>query len=358
MDKRIGIVGTRGLPPKYGGFETWADQLQTGLGSRFDFVIVGEKGTRVSDYDYKCDYREVSLMKGKATVIYYLLSLLRVKDCDVILVVGLGAAWLYPLRVFFSKKILITNIDGLEWKRSRFNRVGRLILRLYEHLAVSFSDYVVSDSTGITTYLQNTYGSSVSRKIRQIEYAAPKMNYRVQNNENYKYSLLVARLVPENNIEMIANAYNLSSIDYKLLIVGNVDNDYFKNTLNKYTSDKVEFIGGVYDKSKLTGLRIHAEFSFHGHSVGGTNPSLLEAMVAGRPIIAHDNEFNRATLSSTGMFFKDVGDLRDLLNDIHVNKSLDFWNLGNKLRNLANEQFSEEIINKKYEDFFNELKFH
>jgi len=175
---------------------------------------------------------------------------------------------------------IVTNMDGLEWKRTKFNPTVQRFLRKAEAWAVRNSDALVADSTGIQDYLQKeyqvastfiAYGAEVYSQVPEDEL----INYNVAKNS---YFLLIARLEPENNVEVILDGYAKSKSTLPFLVIGNHQTAFGNYLKQKFEAVKsIRFLGGIYDLQKLNQLRANCKFYFHGHTVGGTNPSLLEA---------------------------------------------------------------------------------
>jgi glycosyltransferase involved in cell wall biosynthesis len=210
-------------------------------------------------------------------------------------------------------------MDGLEWKRSKYSKPVRLFLRFAERLAVKYSHYHVADSIGIQQYLKLKYNIEST----YLPYGSFVFeNYDQKIIEDYKlkpfaYNILVARMEPENHIEEIIEAHILSETDKPLVLVGN----YLKTKFGRYLFEKYKnrtnilFLGGIYDQFRLNNLRYFSNLYFHGHSVGGTNPSLLEAMGSNCLICAHNNPFNQTILGSEAFYFKGSNDLADIIKN-------------------------------------------
>lgn len=306
----IAIVGTRGIPNAYGGFEQFAEYLATGL---------VERGHQVTVYlpDFHAykepTYRGVRLKRkpsperwlGGAANLLYDYACLKDAVCSgeqVMLACGPGAT--VPTGLMrLGKTLLVTNMDGIEWRRAKWNGAIRRLVRWMEGFATRRSHHLVADNIGIQSFLQEAYGAPSTF----IPYGAdlvgpldpgPLAGYGLVPGG---YGMLVARLEPENNIEMILDGWCLSASAKPFLVIGNAATPYGAKLRQKYRdAAHIRFIGGIYDKSLLDALRQHAWVYCHGHSVGGTNPSLLEAMACGATIFAHDNPFNRSVLAAGG----------------------------------------------------------
>jgi len=218
-------------------------------------------------------------------------------------------------------------MDGLEWKRTQYSKPVRGFIRKAEALAAKYADYMVADSIGIQSHILNTYNqSSIYIPYASEPFYNPTSSVLSQFLlQPYSYYLAVSRLEPENNIEMVIQGYLDSKRDCDLVVVGTI-NSFGSRLKKKYACDKIKFIGPVYNKNVLNNLRYFSGLHFHGHSVGGTNPSLLEAMACQANIAAHDNIFNRAVLEDGGEYFttnKEITriiDSRSYLNDEQESK--------------------------------------
>ena len=217
----------------------------------------------------------------------------------------------------------LVNMDGLEWKRTKYNRLTRTFLKKAEGLAVKHADRLIADSPAIAYYINNKF----SKKATYIPYGASSFNdpdpglLKKFSVNPFEYSMLVARMEPENNIETIIKGFLEADQNEYLLIVGNPSNAFGKKMVNNYKDQRIRFAGTIYDTGTLNNLRYHSRIYFHGHSVGGTNPSLLEAMACNCNIIAHDNEFNRAVLGSCADYFSSDTSLANCIREFNANKS-------------------------------------
>ena len=337
MELKIAILGTRGVPNNYGGFEHIAGWLARGLvqkghqltvynSSRHPYQRKEWQGVRIT-HCFDPEY-----LVGMAGQFIYDLNCImdaRKKNYDIILMLGYtsSSVWgfLYP-----KKAITITNMDGLEWKRTKYSKPVRRFLKYAEQLAVRSSRYHIADSPLIKKYLDNKYHI----KTRYIGYGAalhPPADERLLSEYGLKkhtYFLLMARMEPENNIEMILDGYCLASSKMKFIIIGNTANRFGKHLVAKYKNEsRIEFLGSIFNERRVQHLTAFCSLYFHGHSVGGTNPSLLDAMAAKVPIAAHENPFNRSILKENAWFFNTVLDVCNLIslnwyeNEDHVNNN-------------------------------------
>jgi glycosyltransferase involved in cell wall biosynthesis len=321
---RIGIIGTRGIPNHYGGFEQFAEYLSAGLFQRGHDVFVysssrhpyqenewnGVQIIHCTDPEYRI---------GTVGQFIYDLNCIndsRKRDFDVLLHLGYTSDsiwhWRWP-----KKTINMVNIDGMEWMRSKYNKPTRLFLKWAEALAARNAQVLIADSP----QMQNHFWTTYQKKPVYIPYGADVFTEAdVSIPSSYKlaphqYFLLVARMEPENNIEMILRGWLSSGQAFPLLVVGNIGNKFGKHLLDEFHQYRgIQFAGSVYDQYKLNNLRYYSARYFHGHSVGGTNPSLLEAMACQCNIAAHNNAFNKAVLQNGADYFSNSTDVTTIIN--------------------------------------------
>ena len=320
----IAITGTRGIPNHYGGFEQFAEYVSAGL------VEKGNSVTVYSSHDHPYQHTEWRGVKiihcfnpenkiGKTGQFIYDLNCIldaRKNNFDVILQLGYTSSaiwgWLLPRK----KSIVTTNMDGLEWKRTRYTKKVQRFLKYMEKLAVDHSDYLIADSVGIQNYLKQQY----QKDSIFIPYGADLFKnpdsscLKKYNVEEYNYNMLVARLEPENSIEIILDGVVLSGTKEFFLVIGKHETKFGEYLKKRYNShDNICFAGGIYDINVLNNLRHFSNLYFHGHTVGGTNPSLLEAMSSQALICAHDNIFNVSILEKDAFYFKSASQISELI---------------------------------------------
>lgn len=318
MNIKIAILGSRGIPNAYGGFEQFAEYLSVGLVERGIEVWVYCSHTHPYQQP---EYRGVHLIHCKdpedrmGTVGQFLYDLNCIRDSrkrgfDVILQLGYTSSSIWH-RLLPRSAHIITNMDGLEWKRSKYNAPVRRFLKFAEKLAVRHSDALVADSEAIAEYLMATYHahSTFIPYGAEIPENPDAGLLQTLDLEPGKYYLLIARMQPDNHIEEAIKGVLASETPYPLVVVGNVNNGHGRYLTSRYTLPRIIFTGGIFDRNLLNTLRHHCRLYFHGHSAGGTNPSLLEAMAAQALICAHDNPFNRAVLGEDGFYFRDPADI-------------------------------------------------
>lgn len=341
--KRIAIIGTVGIPAKYGGFETLTEQLVKNLHSELDFTVYCSG----LSYDNKEDYPLAKRVfipldaNGKSSIIYDFISIIHaVFYADVILLLGVSAAFMIPFVKLFSKTKVITNIDGLEWKREKWKGFAKVYLKYQEKIAVKQSHIVVSDNLAIQEYVTSDY----KRKTSCIAYGADHVREVEKKASTNKYAFSVCRIEPENNVHVILEAF--SETDKRIVFVGNWDTGkYGREVRAKYQGyDNIELLDPIYDQKRLDELRANCYVYIHGHSAGGTNPSLVEAMWLGLPVICWDVVYNRETTHEKALFFGNKNDLKLMLDS---DEKL-FEKVASELRALAFENYNWKKIASQY----------
>jgi glycosyltransferase involved in cell wall biosynthesis len=245
------------------------------------------------------------------------------------------------------------NPDGLEWARAKWGRVAKLYFRLMEWSSLRVANRIIADAKAIELSLASRHGelkacSVIPYGCEIVEVPPPTEPLSKWNITPDEYYIVVCRLEPENHVREILEAFKSSQSERKLIVVGNsASGTKYVQGLLSIHDPRIQMIGTVYEKDRLIALRYHSFAYLHGHSVGGTNPSLLEAMGCGNFILAHDNPFNRETVATAGMFFRDAEGLTGLVNRVDADPSIrsDFKK---KARVRARECFSWEDIVAEY----------
>ncbi|WP_308770079.1 DUF1972 domain-containing protein [uncultured Bacteroides sp.] len=331
---KIAFISTRGIPNNYGGFEQFAEYISVGLAKRGHEVVVYSphfhpykedtyKGVRI-----KHIYSPEPWMGSSVGSFFYdfasLKDALKKEKFDIIYEAGYTS--IVPAYIWFDVRkikypIFTTNMDGLEYKRTKFNKWVQKFIFWEEKMTVKHSHYLIADNMGIHDYYKEKYG----KESKFLAYGADiHDNYNEEFLKEFEleidnYYLLVARLEPENNIIMAIEGYLASKEKGKrpLVIVGKTNTPHGKELVAKYGNEKsIRFVGGIYDFDKLNSIRHFSYAYFHGHSVGGTNPSLLEAMASDCFILANDNIFNKAVLGENALYYPDHNAVTELLNNI------------------------------------------
>ena len=358
MGLRIAILGTRGVPNNYGGFEHIAGHLSRGLVQKgHDVTVYNSSKHPYTEKKWHgvhiihC-YDPEYLIGTAGQFIYDLNCILdaRKREYDIILVLGYtsSSVWgfLYP-----KNAIIITNMDGMEWKRSKYPAPVKTFLQKAEKWAIQASNFHIADSQVIKEYLDGKYNV----KCKYIAYGAGiypvaeeslLKEYKLEKN---RYYLLMARMEPENNIEMILDGYTMTHSKTRFVVIGNTSNRYGKSLKAKYKSDeRIIFLGGLFNEIKVQTLTAFCRLYFHGHSVGGTNPSLLDAMAAKAPIAIHNNVFNEAIIKGNALRFNDANDVFNIIQSNHLPDEIQ---IEDNYVKIASEFTWEKIVNH-YEYYF------
>lgn len=344
----IGIVGVRGIPNSYGGFERFIELLVANdlFTKTVEFRIYVEE-QEDNEYLKNVKLVNVGISKSISPFRFYIKSAyLSSKECDVTFSCGVGIS-LGSLFVKFRGKRLVVNPDGLEWHRSKWNKLQRFLIKLMYIPALELSDRIIFDSQSLIQYFPNRY---VSKSVF-IPYQAMPVAELPTDYNKFKdlritgpFILVIARLEPENSILEVINAYRFLNSKYQLVVVGNTDTRYYRQRLLHFNEDVI-FTSGIYDQNILNSLRRNCLAYIHGHTVGGTNPSLLEAIVTVEaPILAKDTTFNREVLGFRGNYFKNSDDLVKYLSNLSA------CNINNP-QNL-DQRYTEESIAKSYLNVF------
>lgn len=361
---KLAIIGTRGIPNHYGGFEQCAEYLAAGLVKRgFDVTVYCShnhpyQNTKWSGVNLIHCY-DPEFKYGTAGQFLYDFNCIkdsRNRDFDIILQLGYTSSSIWG-KFLPKKAIVTTNMDGLEWKRTKFSKKTQQFLKYAERLAIKYSDYLIADSIGIEEYIQKKY----KLKSTYIPYGAHLFNnpdsavlidYKIAP---YKYNMLVARLEPENSIEIILDGASQSLNKIPFLVIGKNETKYGEYLKNKYQDQQhIIFLGGIYDIQKLNNLRHFSDLYFHGHTVGGTNPSLLEAMGSSALICAHNNPFNRYILNDDAYYFVSPKDVANFINKARKEDKINQSKVENN-RIKIKEVYSWEKIINLYESHFYEI---
>ncbi|WP_394200994.1 DUF1972 domain-containing protein [Marinagarivorans algicola] len=339
----VAIIGTVGVPACYGGFETLVENILDGDG---EYTVYCSS----KSYDEKlATYKGANLVylpinaNGISSVFYDGLSMLHalIKGHKVILTLGVSAGLLLPFIRLFTRRKLVTNIDGLEWRRDKWSSFAKWYLKVSERAAVKYSHEVIADNQGIADYVYSEYGI----KPRVIAYGGDHVLVKPVSGTVGDYAFGLCRIEPENNVHLILEAFSKTA--HKLKFVGNWDaSEYGVKLKLKYSSYKnIQILDPIYDVATLFDLRDHCNLYVHGHSAGGTNPSLVEAMFFNKPIIAFDCIYNRATMDNVGFFFQSSAELGNLI----ANFKADAWDeIGIALGRIAGEKYRWEHIRNEY----------
>ena len=323
---RIAMVGTRGVPARYGGFETAVEEIGRRLTARGHEVVVYCRGDDRSREHLGMRRVVLPAVRSRTTetLSHSALSVahLFARRTDVALVFNAANAPLLPI-LRAARIPVAVHVDGLEWKRGKWGPTGRRYYLASERLAVRWADALIADAVGIQDYYRERYGV----RSRFLPYGAPILDAPALHRlgelglEAGGYHLAVARLEPENHVDVVLRGYLASSSEQPLVVVGSAPYaSAHVDEVNRLAAsdDRVRLLGGVWDQELLDALYAGASCYLHGHSVGGTNPSLLRALGAGAPVVAFDVDFNREVVGDTGLFFADDAEVTAALKQVEA----------------------------------------
>lgn len=351
--KKIAVVGTVGIPASYGGFETLVENLTKYGSDKYQYTVFCSR----KNYKGKLkNYNNADLVylpfnaNGVQSVIYDIYSLIYclISRPDVVLILGVSGCVFLPFYKLLSSSKVVTNIDGLEWKRDKWGKFAKWFLKWSESLAVKYSDSVIADNQAISDYVNSEYSKESHTIAYGGDHALLKDVSCTQKGEE-DYCLSICRIEPENNIRLILEAFSKSK--RKIKFIGNWNLSPFglelKNKFNGYKN--IELIDPIYDLEVLYEMRSKSLFYIHGHSAGGTNPSLVEMMHFGKPIVAYDCNFNRYSTENKAIYFSDVETLISILNSdcVQFNKN------GYYMREIAEKKYRWSNIVNNYESLYN-----
>lgn len=377
------IIGSKGIPAKYGGFETFVDNLtekRTSPHIRYHIACLAEDNKEFIHNNSRCFDIKVKDIGSAKAVIYDIKALKScvkyiiendLKDC----IIYILACRIGPFFASYCKKIkkigikVYVNPDGHEWKRKKWNKLIRSYWKLSERLMVKYADLLICDSkeiekcikdaykkyNPITTFI--SYGSEINKSCIQYDNSEFKLWYKKHRVKIHEYYLIVGRFVPENNYEVIIEEFMNSSTKKHLVIITNVENNKFykallvKTCFNKDT--RIKFVGTVYDKELLKKIRENAHAYIHGHEVGGTNPSLLESLASTKINLLLGVGFNKEVAEDGALYFnKNKGNLCELINKADCYNEKYIENLSQKAKNRIISCYSWNKIVTEYESLF------
>lgn len=361
---KIAIIGTRGVPNNYGGLEQFAERVSEILAGKGHEILVYNP----QYHPYKeATYNGVTIIRkynpekkigAGGNFIYDFLSYRDAssRGCDAILVCGYTTMTFAYLFIKPHCKV-ITNIDGMEWWRQKHSNLVKKFTRWTEQLSIKYSDAIISDNMGIKDYVLGAY----NKDSYFIAYAADVFEHTDSSLitewqlKPYEYNAMICRLEPENNIETILDGVTLSESGMMTYVCASDTSKYGKYLKEKYRGcEKIVFKGWVPNQKLLHQLRNYSNLYFHGHSVGGTNPSLLEAMAGKAFIAAHDNVFNRNVLGPDAMYFKTPADVASMIDNYETVKNNRELFTANNLEKIKHE-YNWYRIAEQYEKMFAEV---
>ncbi|MDA9212534.1 DUF1972 domain-containing protein [Gammaproteobacteria bacterium] len=351
---KLAIIGSVGVPASYGGFETLVEYLIDS--DDHDFTVYCSK----QHYSKHPEtYKGTKLIyiglpaNGPLSIVYDIFSILHAIFTGQrnLLILGVSGAIIFPIiRLFAPFITIVTNIDGIEWRREKWGGVARRLLKIFEYLAVKCSHTIVSDNDAISSYVKREYGVKSKTIAYGGEHAVdvlPSDETVNSLNLNYSFGLAVCRIERENNCHTILDGFSNSSKN--IIFIGNWHASAYGRALKiKYAAfPNIRMLDPEYDIQKLYLYRKSCQFYIHGHSAGGTNPSLVEIMHFSKQIIAFDCNFNRETLEGLGSYFSDSHQLVKIINE--MKDSLDL-----SVKEVATRRYTWEIVRQQYFSLFME----
>lgn len=348
-------MGTVGIPANYGGFETLAEniaryhQMNRLPGILTVYCSAPNYNQRPRTY-LGAELRYLPFRaNGISSIVYDAFSLISAiwHRSDVILLLGVSGAIALPLVRLVSRARVVTNVDGIEWKRQKWQGAAKWFLRLSESIAVRFSHEIIADNGGIAEYVAEHYG----RRCEVVAYGGDHATSVSPSATDFgglpaRYALALCRIEPENNVEMILEAFSRQA-ELPLVFVGNWSNSAYGVELRqRYGAEaNLLLLDPVYEPAMLRAIRNKAVLYVHGHSAGGTNPSLVEMMHFGVPVLAFDCVFNRFTTAENALYFDDSHALCAAMDALTPEKSLE---IGAYMGRLASERYTWNVVGKEY----------
>lgn len=380
----IFIVGSKGIPARYGGFETFVDELtQRRKNQDINYYVACMNADTESNTfmvnQATCFNISVPNV-GSAKALLYDMKALRASldyikehhiDSPIIYVL---ACRIGPFINHYKKELaryngtLLVNPDGHEWKRAKWNAAIRRYWKISERLMVKHADLLVCDSEGIERYIKHdyrsyqpnttfiSYGSYIAKQSSEENLKLDEWLKRFGVERN-QYYLVVGRFVPENNLETILKEFKLSKTDKQLVIISNVEQNKFYKALQQKThfddDERIKFVGTVYDAELLTAIRCNAFAYIHGHSVGGTNPSLLEALGSTKLNLLFDVDFNKEVAREGALYWsKNTGSLSELIEQVETLSESAIDSYARIAKYRITSSYSWESIVEQYEALF------
>lgn len=352
--KKIAIIGTNGLPGRYGGWDQLLEHLTLSLTSDFEVIVYTSSHNAVKGLNvYNGAKLKIIPLKanGYQSILYDGLSMFHAAlYYDTLLVLGTSGCVFLPIIKLFRKKIIL-NPDGAEWKRGKWNSFVKWFLKKSEDIGIKFSDIVIADNKIIQDYIYSEYNIN----SHLIAYGGDNAKFVALTNETKEkyeisegsYAFKVCRIEPENNIDLILEAFK--DLNYKLILIGNWNfSSYGFNLRLKYSKCKnLLLLDPIYHQETLDELRSNCGIYIHGHSVGGTNPSLVEAMNLGLCCVVFDVDYNKETTEGKALYFKNSNELKSLVVEI-FEKNLDVSEIREDMVSISKKRYTWYQIISQY----------
>lgn len=381
-EKNVFLIGSNGIPAKYGGFETFVENLtanKINQNIKYHVACIGNDNSEFEYNNSRCFNIKVPNI-GAAKAEYYDLAALErtikyikknnIKNATVY-ILGTGVGLFIGIYKRRFKKLgakVYVNPDGCEWKRAKWNAILKKFFKVCEGKMAKYADLLICDSVNIEKYIKEEY-KKYNPKTTFIAYGS---NLEKTKNEDTKkienwynekeiskndYYLIVGRFVPENNYETMIKEFMKSKTNKKLVIITNVEKNKFYEELKEKTKfdkdERIKFVGTVYDTALLKQIRENAYGYIHGHEVGGTNPSLLEALATTKLNLLLDVGFNKEVAKQGAMYWnKEEGNLSDLINSLENISEEEKEKYGTIAKRRIEEEYNWNKIVTKYEKIF------
>lgn len=353
--KKVAIIGIQGVPARYGGFESMVENILGWASSDIQYtVFCSSKDMPDKIKSYKnAELKYIPLhANGIQSIPYDIISMFKaISGYDTLLILGVSGCIVLPIIRLFTKSRIIVNIDGLEHRRQKWNGFAKWFLRKSEAIAVNYADVIIADNKGISDYVYSTYG----KQSEQIAYGGNQAIRRVPADKQSeilsgyglhsgKYAISICRIEPENNCHIALEA--MAHSDIQFVFIGNWNNSKYGQELRtKYAAYKnIMMLDAIYDLDILYTLRANARTYIHGHSAGGSNPSLIEAMFFDCNIIAYDVIYNRATTGNMAVYYSDSAELERHIAECAAPNT--------KLKQFAFDNYTWEHISECYESLY------
>jgi rhamnosyltransferase len=381
--KHIFIIGSKGIPAKYGGFETFVEYLTKNKKSpniKYHVSCLSDNNKVFEYNNARCFNIKVAQIGSARAVLYDLLS---IQECTKYIeqnniqnaIVYVLACRIGPFFSFYKNKLeklgakVFVNPDGHEWKRSKWSTAIKRYWKYSEQLMVKHADLLICDSKGIESYIHQeykaykpktsfiAYGADVEPSILKESDSKLLDWYNKFNLSTNQYYLVVGRFVPENNYELMIKEFMKSNTPKDFVIISNVEENKFfealQNRTNFKSDPRIKFVGTVYNQELLKKIRENAFGYIHGHEVGGTNPSLLEALASTKLNLLLDVVFNREVgLDGAVYFIRDSGSLSNLIDEVELYSEDEIRDLGVKAKSRIQNEYSWDKIVNEYEELF------
>ena len=359
MKKKVAIIGTNGLPPKYGGFETMTNYLTKFKNDEFQFFVFCGKTHKSQQLIEHNGAKLIYLpfkSNGFQSIIYDIVSIIiSWFKYDALIILGTPGSIILILLNLFKKTKTIINFGGLEWKRDKWNFFVRKYLKISEKIGVKHSTFVVADNQSFCNYIKKEYNI----KAVLIEYGGDhvsKLKPTSKLKEKYKflednYYVSISRAQYDNNLHILLNAFSRMP-DKKLVLVSNWDQfEYGRNLKSMYSNfENIYIVDAIYDLSILDVIRSNAQAYIHSHKYCGTAPSLVEAMNLGLAIISFNSDTNIYTTENCAKFFNNSDELIKIINSISDNELI---YMSKKMKKIAKKRYKWDIISNKYSKLIN-----